>query len=48
MTTIDWSTPLDVDDIEDVDDAEHHSLCNCAECNPDLHMELMRDERHSA
>lgn len=32
-------------DPEDVDDAEHASICRCHECDPDFHMERQREER---
>ncbi len=36
-----WVTPLN--NPEDIDDAEHHAMCHCHECDPDFHMELARD-----
>ena len=41
--TVMWTMPLD--NPEDIDDAEHHAMCHCHECDPDFHMELMRDAR---
>lgn len=40
MTIIDY-----LRDPEDIDDAEHAGYCRCHECDPDFHMERMRDER---
>lgn len=36
-----WTLPLD--NPEDIDDAEHHAMCHCHECDPDFHMELARE-----
>lgn len=49
MTMIDWSIPLN--DPDDVDDAEHHRLCMCADCtelDADRDFEHRRDERRLA
>lgn len=41
--TIVWDMPLY--DPEDVDDAEHHAQCHCAECDPDFRFEADREDR---
>lgn len=35
-------------DIEDVDDAEHHAMCRCAECDPDYLLDMYRESRWDA
>lgn len=30
---------------QDIDIAEHHPACRCHDCDPDFHMESMREER---
>lgn len=47
LTTEDPLTITDyLRDPEDIDDAEHAGYCRCHECDPDFHMELMREERY--
>lgn len=40
--------PYPVIDIDDVDDAEHHAMCRCADCDPDYQFELYRESRWDA
>ena len=32
-----------MNDPQEIDDAEHPARCNCAECDPEFHIELRRD-----
>lgn len=41
--TIIWDLPLN--DPEDIDDAEHHAMCHCHDCDPDFRFEYLREER---
>ena len=40
--------PFPVVDVDDVDDAEHHAMCRCADCDPDYQFELYRESRWDA